>query len=94
MNDIPLASFQEAIHATHGVQSRLVGRERVSESFEGEPVWEGEVLLFTLTDHPTALLCYAWEVDGKVTAVLHQGAVNNPVAAVRAAILADETNWN
>jgi len=29
-------------------------------------------------------------VDGEVTAVLHQGSVDSPLAAVRAAILAEE----
>ncbi len=89
MNDIPLVRFQEAIHATHGVQAQLVGRERVSETYEGETVWKGEVLVFTLTDHPTAAFCYAWELDGQVTAILHEGPVDSPLAAVRAAILAE-----
>ena len=44
LNDIPLVSFQEAIHATHDAQSQLLSRERVSEIHEGEIVWEGEVL--------------------------------------------------
>jgi len=90
VNDVPLVSFQEAIHATHGAQSKLASRERVSETDKGKRVWEGEVLVFTLQGHPTASLCYAWEVDGQVTAVLHQGPVDSPLAAVRAAILAAE----
>ena len=90
MNDIPLVQFREAIRATHGAQAQLAARERVSETFEGETVWEGEVLVFTLEGHPTATWCYAWEVDGKVTAVLHEGPVDGPLAAVRAAILAEE----
>ncbi len=89
MNDIPLVRFQEAIHATHGVQSQLVGRERVSETHKGETIWEGEVLVFTLQGHPTASLCYAWEMDGQVTAVLHEGPIDSPLAAVRAAIFAE-----
>ena len=42
-----------------------------------------------LLDHPTATRCYAWEVDGEVTAVLHAGPVDGPQAAVRAAIMAE-----
>ena len=56
-------------------------REHVVEKVEGETVWEGEVLVFALRDHPTAHLCYAWEVDGQVTAVLHEGPVDSPLAA-------------
>ncbi len=37
----------------------------------------------------TAIQCYAWEVDGKMTAVLRQGPVDSPLAAVRASILAE-----
>ena len=32
--------------------------------------------------------CYAWEVDGEVTAVLHTGPVESPQDAVRASIMA------
>ena len=90
MNELPIASFQRAILHTHGVKARLISRERVNERFKGEPVWEGEVLVFELEGHPTAHTCYAWEVDGRVTAVLHTGPVDSPVKAVRASILAED----
>ena len=89
MNELPIASFRRAILHTHGALSRLIKRVRVVEKFEGQPVWEGEVLVFDLLDHPTALKCYAWEVDGRVTAVLHEPPVDSPVKAVRASILAE-----
>ncbi len=92
MNELPLEGFQHAIRQTHGAEAELVTRERVSETYEGELVWKGEVLVFALTGHPTASLCYAWEVDGKVTAVLQQGPVDSPLAAVRAAILSHESD--
>ncbi len=50
------------------------------------------MLVFDLLDYPTTQRCYAWEVDGQVTAVLHMGLVNSPVAAVRASILAEESD--
>ncbi len=56
----------------------------------GRPVPEGKVLVFELLDRPTASRCYAWEVDGEVTAVLHEGPVDSPQKAVLASILADE----
>ena len=61
----------------------------VREAFKGETAWEGEVLIFELCDHPTATRCYAWEVNGRITAVLHEAPVDSPQAAVRAAIVAD-----
>ena len=92
MNELPIAGFQHAIRQTHGTRAEFVSRERVYEEFEGETVWEGEVLVFQLLDHPTAPKCYAWEVDGRVTAVLHTGPVDSPVKAVRASILAEREN--
>ena len=71
-------------------KAQLAERVQVDERFEGEPVWQGEVLVFELLDHPSAKRCYAWEVDGHVTAVLGVGPVDSPVKAVRASILADE----
>ena len=59
------------------------------ETFQGQEVWRGEVLVFELLDHPTASKCYAWSVDQKVTAVLHEPPVDSPLAAVRAAIVGD-----
>lgn len=90
MNELPISSFKRAIRATHGTQSRLIERVHVFEEFEGQPVWEGEVLVFELLDHPTAPKCYAWQVDGTVTAVLHETPVDSPQAAVRAAIVATQ----
>ncbi len=89
MNELPISSFQRAILVTHGAQARLLAREHVSETFKGKMVWSGEVLIFELDGHPSARLCYAWEVDGKVTAVLHEPPVDSTQAAVRAAIVAE-----
>lgn len=89
MNELSIDGFRHAIRATHGSESQLVGRERVDEYFEGEPVWQGEVLIFDLLDNPLATRCYAWEVDGRVTAVLHTGPIDSPLRAVQASIMAD-----
>lgn len=89
MNELPIEGFEYAIRQMHGAGSRLVARVRVEEDFEGERVWQGEVLVFELLGHPTAPKCYAWEVDGEVTAVLHEKPVDSPLNAVRASIVAD-----
>ena len=86
LNELSIEGFQHAILQTHGAKAQLLIREPVVETFEDETVWEGEVLVFALNGHPTARLCYAWEVDGRVTAVLDQPPVDSPLAAVRAAI--------
>ena len=89
MNEAPIGAFQEAIRATHGAQAVLAGRERVHEQHEGETVWIGEVLIFTLEGRSSASKVYAWEVDGTITAILHAGPIDSPAAAVRASILAE-----
>ncbi len=87
MNELPLPTFEYAIQARHGARSKLRERVRVREEFfQGRTVWEGEVLVFNLFDHPTAKTCYAWSVDQRVTAVLAEGPVDSPRAAVQAAI--------
>ncbi len=87
MNEQPISEFEKAIQATHGCRSVLRYRVTVREEFEGQPVWEGDVLLFDLIGHPTAPICYAWSVDNEVTAVLHEGPVNSPRKAVQASII-------
>ncbi len=65
----------------------------MTETFQGEAVWDGTVEVFDLEGHPTATRCYAWShaVDGsekrRYVAVLHEGPVDSPEAAVRAAIV-------
>ena len=88
MNEAHIGVFLRAIRSTHGSDAELTGRERVVEKFQGETVWEGDVLVFALQGHPTAALCYAWEVDGAITAVLGEPPVDSARAAVRAAIMA------
>lgn len=89
MNELPLETFLTAIQATHGGKATLLRRERVTETFQGKTVWDGEVLVFALKQHATTSLCYAWSVDGRVTAVLHQPPVNSAQDAVRAALASD-----
>lgn len=89
MKDVSIADFERAIQATHGARARLLAWEMVKEVFPRKTVWEGEVLVFEVLDHPSANLCYAWEANGEVMAVLGEGPVDSALAAVRASIMAD-----
>lgn len=86
-------ALKKAILDLHGCKSKWVESIPVKETFEGKTVWEGTVEVFDIEGHPTAKRCYAWshEIDDlkkrKFYAVLHQGPVNSPQAAVRAAIV-------
>ncbi len=86
----------KAISDLHGCNASWVQSVPVTETFKDQPVWEGTVQVFDLTGHPTATRCYAWsyvtdEKSGKrkFFAVLHQGPVDSPQAAVRAAIVSE-----
>ena len=93
-----LAGVTELAHATeaqHGGIARFREVVPVSETFNGQPVWEGEVHVFDLDDHPRATRAYAWSspVDGsdrrRFYAVLHLGPIRSARDAVRAAIVAE-----
>jgi hypothetical protein len=93
MDEASTESLQEAILSLHGCQADWVESVTVNETFRGQPVWQGEVQVFRLRNHPAAQICYAWSepiTDSpkrKVLAVLHQGPVDSAAKAVRAAIV-------
>ncbi len=87
MNEQPISEFEKAIQATHGCRSSFHHRVEVRVEWEHQTVWEGDVLVFNLIDHPTALTCYAWSVGSEVTAVLSLWPVDSPEKAVRASIV-------
>ena len=77
----------------HGCESRWVESVPVTETFNGEIVWQGEVQVFELVGHKAAARAYAWShaTEGarrKFYAVLHAGPVTSAITAVRASILA------
>ncbi len=88
-----IIALQKAILDLHGCKAIWVKSVPVKETFRRETVWEGIVQVFDLQDHPTAKRCYAWSHgldDSKKRrffAVLHQGPVDSPQAAVRTAVV-------
>ncbi|MDO8751873.1 MAG: hypothetical protein Q7K03_12150 [Dehalococcoidia bacterium] len=87
--------LKEAIRNLHGCDSTWIESAPVKETFQGQTVWEGTVQVFDLIGHPTAKRCYAWSHATKGTkrrfvAVLHQGPVDSPEKAVRAAIVQEQ----
>lgn len=91
---ITIAALAAAIRELHGGNPSWIGSFPVTETFQGHTVWDGTVQVYSLQGHPSATRCYAWPYiteDGKrhVIAVLHEGPVDSPQAAVRAAIVQD-----
>jgi hypothetical protein len=87
--------MKAAIEGMHGANATFVQSVPVKEVHDGAPVWEGVVHVFDLAGHPKAKRAYAWSspVEGsdkrRFFAVLHIPPIDSPVAAVRAAIVAE-----
>jgi hypothetical protein len=94
VDDAPIPALQDAIRHLHGCESTFVEAVEVRETFQGETVWEGAVKVFDLVGHPTASRAYAWShpttgEKRRFVAVLGLGPVDSPLAAVRAAVMAE-----
>jgi hypothetical protein len=90
-----IGHLNEAIHNLHGCDSTWIKSVPVQETFQGQTVWQGTVHVFELQGHPTAKRCYAWShattgEKRRFVAVLHQGPVDSPEKAVRAAIVQEQ----
>ena len=94
-SEAPYADLHQAIRDLHGCESEWIETMPIVETFEGQTVWEGDVEVFDLIDHPTASRCYAWSYQVNETgkrrylAVLHDGPIDSPRKAVQAAIASD-----
>lgn len=92
MTEVSTNALKQAIRDLHDCDSTWVAAVPVTETFQGKVVWDGVVQVFDLRRHPTATRCYAWSYatmgkKRRFVAVLHQGDVNSPKDAVRAAIV-------
>jgi hypothetical protein len=85
--------LQDMIRHRYGVESTHIESVPIKETFEGKTIWEGNVEIFELTNHPKAPKLYAWSYatnDPKRplhVSVLHIPPISSPLQAVRAAIL-------
>jgi len=94
MIEVSADELRKAVEGTHHCAASFKEAVRVTETFNGQMVWDGAVHVFTV-DHPKATLCYAWSSpveDSKKRrfyAVLGVSPVNSAKDAVRAAIVAE-----
>ncbi len=91
-----IAELAEVIRKLHGSEASYVETVPVKESFQDQTVWEGELEVFDLHDHPQASRVYAWthETDDadqprRSVTVLDVPPVVSPELAVRASIIQD-----
>jgi hypothetical protein len=85
--------LKEVIRKLHGVEATHVETEPVKETFQGQTVWEGDVEVFDLADHPQAFRVYAWshetndpENPRQHITVLQIPPATTPLRAVQVAI--------
>ena len=86
--------LQKAIRDLHGCESFHAGSIAVDETFEGKPVWQGIVEVFSVKNHPIAKEAYAWSYkndpgEKRYVAVLGIAPVNTARDAVRAYVAAE-----
>jgi hypothetical protein len=96
-----IEELQDVIRKLHGVESSHIETVPVVETFNGQTVWEGEVEVFDLQDHPTASRIYAWSHDTddpsnprRHVTVLHLPPAITPRKAVQASIVSDYREQN
>ena len=93
VSEVSIKALKKAILDLHGCKAKWVKSVPVKEEFEGKVIWEGVVQVFDIEGHPQATRCYAWshELDNskkrRFFAVLHEGVIDSPRAAVRAVIV-------
>ena len=89
MNNIQ--ETKRVIKKLHNCRATHIATEHVKETFKDETVWEGDVEIFKLVDHPNTDKCYAWSYregkETKHTTVLKIPPVDSAINAVRASII-------
>lgn len=96
MTEVDPDELRKAVENMHGGKAELLQSVPVSETFQGNLVWEGVVHVFKLTGHPKATRAYAWSspIEGsdkrRFFAVLDIPPIMSPIDAVRAAIVAEQ----
>jgi hypothetical protein len=85
-----------AVEHLHKCSAVHVAGVPVHEKFQGQTVWQGQVEVFDLSGHPTAVRCYAWShKEGKddsgerFVSVLKIPPVESAQTAVRIQIVKD-----
>jgi hypothetical protein len=91
-----IEELQDVIRRLHGSESTHVETVPIRETHQGALVWEGEVEVFDLHDHPQTSRVYAWahETDDadrprRHVTVLHIPPATSPRRAVQASIVSD-----
>ena len=95
MLEVSIETLRKSVEGLHDCKATFRETVHITEAYEGDVVWEGDVFVFDLEDHRTAKNCYAWSSPVKGSkkrrfyAVLHDGPVESAQDAVKASIIED-----
>lgn len=85
-----IAFLEKAIRELHGYTATHVETVAVTERFQGQTVWDGEVEVFHVSQHPKTETIYAWgyresddRPDMKAITVLGLPPATSPQRAVQ-----------
>jgi len=91
-----LAALRRVIRQMHHCEAIHSRSVKVHEIFHGKTVWDGEVEVYDLPDHPQAKTCYAWahlrgnkDERTRYVTVLAIPPVTTALAAVKASIMVE-----
>jgi hypothetical protein len=90
MSNVYIKVLQAEILRTQKYSATHLGSVHVQETLESGLVWEGDVEVFRLDDHPTSRKCYAWKEHGpgaasaRYVVVPQTTTISSPSEAVRA----------
>lgn len=94
-----IEELRDVIRRLHGAEATHIESVPVTETFQGQTVWDGVVEVFDLEDHPAAWRVYAWAHDTddpnnprRHVTVLHAHPIKSAQDAVRAAIVQEFRN--
>src|SRR5712692_8482073 len=95
MNNV--AQLQKAIRDLHSCDSTHVQSVPVYEAFDGKVIWDGDVEVFLLINHPRVKRAYAWNYRddfgrSRHIEVLGVPPINSAIDAVRAVIVVESVN--
>jgi hypothetical protein len=89
-----IQELRDVIHHLHGAKAKHMESVPVTETFQGQTVWDGIVEVFHLNGHPKTDRVYAWihatddpAKPKRHVTVLHIPPVVSPQTAVQAAIV-------
>ncbi|SRR5258706_12706369 len=95
MSKESIKALRQAVEGLHNCKAKYKEKIHVKETFGDRVVWDGDVYVFELQNHPSAKLAYAWSspIEGsskrRFYAVLHADPVKSAQDAVRASIISD-----